>query len=65
MATSRNNAVEDEIDAIRISIYEKTKNMTTAERVDYFNRRTREIAKKEGLDIKFAKAPGGTPTSRP
>ena len=57
--------LEAEIDNIRVHLYEQTKDMTPQERVDHVNRRAREIAKKEGLNIKFAEAPTDTPASHP
>jgi len=52
------DTLEDEIDAIRIRNYEKTKNMTADEEADYFNQRARDILKAHGLtDVKFVEAP--------
>jgi len=42
--------VLDEIHAIRRQIDEKTKNMTSAERVAYFNQRGEAAAKKYGFE---------------
>lgn len=47
------DTLEDELDAIRIQLYEQTKNMTAAERVDFFNKGSREILKAQGIDANF------------
>lgn len=41
---------EDELDAIRIGIYEEIKDMTSEERVNYFHVQTAPIIKKLGLE---------------
>ena len=33
-----NNTIEDELDAIRIDLYEQTKNMSPSERLDYLQK---------------------------
>lgn len=49
---------EDELDAIRIKLYEQTKHMTPKERAEHVNRRAREIMKAQGLtNVKFIEAP--------
>ena len=53
----KSNPVEDELDAIRIKIYEKTKDMTSEEQVAYFNRRTREAFAKYGIKAKIVSTP--------
>jgi hypothetical protein len=53
----KSNPVEDELDAIRIKIYERTKDMSSAEQVEYFNRRTREAFAKYGIKSKIVSAP--------
>lgn len=67
MNTNKNNLVdlEDEIDAIRIKLYEKTKDMTADEEADYINRRARDIIKEHGLNITIMKAlPSDTPAKQ-
>jgi len=51
-----NNPIEDELDAIRIKIYEHTKHMSSAERVEYFNRRTQEVFKEFGINAEIVSA---------
>jgi maleate cis-trans isomerase len=46
-----NENYEDQLDDIRIAIYEQTKNMSSQERADYFNERGVSIAKQFGLQI--------------
>ena len=55
--TTKINPVEDELDTIRIKIYEQTKDMTSAERVEYFNRRTREAFAQYGIQAQIVSAP--------
>ena len=42
---------EDELDKIRIALYEETKNMTNAEMVNFFNKRGKKIANQHGFKI--------------
>ena len=43
------NPVEDELDVIRIRLYEQTKDMTTEERVAYVNSKAEQILKPYGV----------------
>ena len=45
------NTIEDEIDRIRLKIYEETKDMTPAQRVEHRRRRTEPIIKKWGFKV--------------
>jgi hypothetical protein len=45
----KDNQIEDELDAIRIRIYERTKDMTPEERVAYVNSEARRILKPYGI----------------
>jgi hypothetical protein len=47
------NPIEDEIDQIRIDLYEKTKNMSLEEFQDYFATRAEATAKKYGFTIAY------------
>lgn len=55
--TTQNNAVEDELDTIRIKLHEQTKDMTSKEQTSFFNNRAREIIAQHGLKVNFVKAP--------
>ena len=46
-----NNTIEDEIDQIRLRIYEKTKHMTPEQRAERTNRIAEAAAKKFGFKI--------------
>jgi hypothetical protein len=46
-----NNSIDDEINKIRIDLYEKTKNMSLEEFQDYFSTRAEVTAKKYGFTI--------------
>jgi hypothetical protein len=46
---SNKNTIEDEIDAIRIALYEETKHMTVKELNDYIKKETTPINKKYGF----------------
>ena len=43
------NSFEEELDAIRLAIYEEIKDMTPEERVAYFNAQAEPILKEYGL----------------
>jgi hypothetical protein len=45
----RPNTFEDELDEIRIKLYEETKNMTVKEQVAYFNSLAAPILQEYGL----------------
>jgi hypothetical protein len=52
------DTLEDELDAVRIKLYEQTKHMTPKERTAHVSRHAREILDKQGLTgIKFVSAP--------
>jgi hypothetical protein len=48
---NNSSAIEDEIDQIRIDLYEKTKNMSLDEFQAYFTTRAEITAKKYGFTI--------------
>jgi maleate cis-trans isomerase len=54
MEPMKHDALETQLDATRIKIYEQTKDMTTQERVAYFNNRGQEILKRHGLKATIA-----------
>ena len=45
------DTILDELHATRRKLYEKTKDMTSAERTEYFNERARVVAQKYGFAI--------------
>ena len=45
------DTILDEIHATRRKLYEETKNMSTSERVAYFNQRAESVAKRYGFKI--------------
>ena len=55
--TMQKNSIEDELDAIRIKLYEQTKDMTTEEQVAFFNNGAKEILARQGIKAKFAPPP--------
>jgi hypothetical protein len=52
----KNNTIEDELDAIRIELYEATKGMTTSERNEYLRQQVKPVCEKFGLKP-IARAP--------
>ncbi|MCL2712226.1 MAG: hypothetical protein FWD37_02980 [Methanomassiliicoccaceae archaeon] len=46
--------IEDEIDEIRLNIYEKIKDMTPQERVEYYRKSGERTAKKYGFKIYYS-----------
>ncbi|MDR1872280.1 MAG: hypothetical protein LBS60_10270 [Deltaproteobacteria bacterium] len=47
----KSDTIENEVDKIRVDIYERTKNMTRKEFLEYFKKRGEEAAKKYGFRI--------------
>jgi len=45
------NTIEDEVDAIRRQIHEKTKHMTPSQRTEYYRKSGEAIAKELGIKI--------------
>ena len=45
----RDTSIEDEIDEIRLRIYERTKDMTIEERTEYYRKSSERAAKKYGF----------------
>jgi len=56
MKPMKNDELEKQLDATRIKLYEKTKDMTTQERVAFFNNRGQEILKRHGLKTTIAQS---------
>ena len=52
-----NNPVEDELNAIRIKLYEQTKDMTSQEQVAFFNKMVKEGLARRGMTIRYADTP--------
>jgi len=52
---AKNNTHEDELDATRTKLYEQTKDMTTEERVAFFNDGAKEILARQGIHAKYAR----------
>jgi hypothetical protein len=46
---TRNNPVEDELDAIRLELYEQTKTMSPNERIEYLRRLAAPVHKEFGI----------------
>ena len=53
------NTIEQEINQIRLRIYEETKDMTTQERVERVNRIGEAAAKKYGFKVVASPPPSG------
>jgi len=49
----RNDALEAQLNATRIKLYERTKDMTTEERVAFFSRGARDILARHGIHAKY------------
>ena len=56
MKPMRNDELENQLDATRIKLYEQTKDMTTQERVAFFNNRGQEILERHGLKTNVAQS---------
>jgi hypothetical protein len=46
---TKNNTIEDELDAIRLALYEETKHMVPSEKVAYLRQQAQEINDKYGF----------------
>ncbi|MCL2078925.1 MAG: hypothetical protein FWH17_03675 [Oscillospiraceae bacterium] len=55
--TIHNSDLEDRLDATRIKLYEQTKDMTTQERVAFFNNKGRDILARHGIKAKIVELP--------
>jgi hypothetical protein len=53
----KNDTLEQELDTTRIKLYEQTKDMTTQERVAFFNNKGMEILRRHGIKAKIAEVP--------
>jgi len=51
------NPVEDELDAIRIKLYEQTKDMTPEEQTVFFRKLAQEAFAKHGITPRYADIP--------
>lgn len=60
--TNKHDDFENQLDAIRVQIYEETKGMSSAEAVERMNERARQTAKEFGFQI--VKSEASQPTQR-
>ena len=49
----KSNPVEDEIDAIRIKLYEQTKDMTVSEQTAFFRKMVQEGIERHGIKVNY------------
>jgi hypothetical protein len=56
--------IEDELDAIRIKLYEKTKDMTTGERVRFLNKSAEDALRRHGIKAKMVSLADNNNTAR-
>jgi hypothetical protein len=59
--TMENNPVEDELNAIRIKLYEQTKDMTSSEQTAFFSDMVKEGFARHGITPRYAAAPPARP----
>jgi hypothetical protein len=55
--TARNNPIEAELNAIRIKLYEQTKDMTTQEQTAFLSKMAKEGLEKHGIKARYATLP--------
>ena len=55
--TMKNNDLEQEINIIRIKLYEQTKDMTSQEQTTFFNKMVKEGLARHGIKAHYADAP--------
>ena len=53
---TENNPVEDELNAIRIKLYEQTKDMTSEEQVEFFSKTAKEGLARHGIKPRYKEA---------
>ena len=51
---TKNNSAENELNAIRISLYEQTKDMTSDEQIEFFRTMVKEGFAKHGIRPQYA-----------
>jgi hypothetical protein len=61
----KNSPVEDELNAIRIKLHEQTKDMTTQERVAFFNKMAQEGLARHGIKTHYGTVPAARERTRP
>ncbi|MDR3365065.1 MAG: hypothetical protein LBS91_09030 [Clostridiales Family XIII bacterium] len=54
MDTAKNNPIEDELNAIRVKLYEQTKDMTTPEQTAFFHKMAQDGLARHGIKAKYA-----------
>jgi len=54
---TKNSSIEDELDAIRIKLYEQTKDMTSEEEAEFYNKMAKEELERHGIKPRYAEAP--------
>jgi hypothetical protein len=52
-----NNDIEEQLNAIRIKLYEQTKDMTVQERVAFFNNKGRDVLARYGIKAQITEMP--------
>ena len=57
MKPMRNDELERELNATRIKLYEQTKDMTTQERVAFFNNKGRGVLARYGIKATIVELP--------
>ena len=53
----KNNDLEEQLNATRIKLYEQTRDMTTQERVAFFNDKGRDVLVRHGIKTKITEMP--------
>ena len=55
--TMKNNELEQELNIIRIKLYEQTKDMTSQEQIIFFNNMVKEGLARHGIKAKITEMP--------
>jgi len=55
--TMKNNDLEQELNAIRIKLYEQTKDMTSEQQTTFFNKMVKEGLARHGIKARYVDAP--------
>jgi hypothetical protein len=61
----KSNPVEDELDAIRLELYEQIKDMTSEEQVEFLNQMAEEGMARHGITLRYAEIPAAQQRAQP
>ncbi|MDR1330104.1 MAG: hypothetical protein LBK23_10945 [Oscillospiraceae bacterium] len=63
--TTKSDTVEEEMNAIRVKLYEQTKDMTVQEQTVFFRKMVQEGLVRHGINVRYAPTPATQPQAQP